>query len=167
MRREGKITIFGEDHESQCLDQMRKICEDDRVVSAVLCGDGHIGYSVPVGGVVSYRNHINVNGVGYDIGCGNKAVRVDVPANEVKANIYRTMNEIQKHISFGIGRKNNEIVEHELFDDPLWNILPFLGDFKDRATQQLGTVGSGNHYVDIFVDELNNVWIGVHWWQNL
>lgn len=162
MRREGKITIFGDDHEEVTLEQMRKLCQDDRMVSGVLCADGHLGYSVPVGGVVAYRGFINVNGVGYDIGCGNKAVRLDVDADTVKENIYRTMNEVQKHISFGVGRKNNETVEHELFDDPLWDILPFLGALKDKARAQLGTVGSGNHYVDIFVDEGNRVWVGVH-----
>jgi tRNA-splicing ligase RtcB len=162
MRREGKITIFGDDHEPECLDQMRRICEDDDVYGAVLCGDAHLGYSVPVGGVVAYRDRINVNGVGFDIACGNKAVRVSASAEEVRENIYRTMNEIQKHISFGIGRKNNEKVEHELFDDPVWDILPFLALLKDKAREQLGTVGSGNHYVDLFVDERNHVWIGVH-----
>jgi tRNA-splicing ligase RtcB len=49
-----------------------------------------------------------------------------------------------------------------LFDDSLWNEIPILMDLKDKAQQQLGTVGSGNHYVDLFTDELNRVWIGVH-----
>jgi len=72
------------------------------------------------------------------------------------------MNEIQKHISFGVGRKNNEKVEHSLFDDDVWNELPILRNLKDKSAAQLGTVGSGNHYVDIFKDELNRIWIGVH-----
>ncbi len=72
------------------------------------------------------------------------------------------MNEIQKHISFGIGRTNNEKVEHEIFSHNYWNEISILRDLKDKAREQLGTVGSGNHYVDIFTDELNRVWIGVH-----
>lgn len=129
---------------------------------AVLCADNHLGYSVPVGGVVAYEKHINVNGVGFDIACGNKAVLLDCNAQEVKRNIYRTMNEVQKHISFGMGRRNNEKVDHELFDDPIWETIPFLAGLKDKAASQLGTVGGGNHYVDIFTDELDRVWVGVH-----
>lgn len=155
------LVIYG-DHEPDTLSQMHKIIEDPRCQRAVLCADGHLGYSVPVGGVVAYKEQINVNGVGFDIACGNKAVRLDCDASKVKANIYRDMNEIQKHISFGVGRKNNEKVDHELFDDPLWSDVPLLSSLKDKARDQLGTVGSGNHYVDIFMDELKNIWVGVH-----
>lgn len=127
-----------------------------------LMADHHIGYSVPIGGVVAYEKHINVNGVGFDIACGNKAVLLDVDAREIKSDIYRTMNEVQKHISFGIGRRNEEKVEHELFDDRIWNDIPILTSLRSKAMQQLGTVGSGNHYVDIFTDEKSRIWIGVH-----
>lgn len=72
------------------------------------------------------------------------------------------MNEVQKHISFGVGRKNSEEVEHSIFDEDVWGELEILRNLKDKARAQLGTVGSGNHYVDIFTDELNRVWIGVH-----
>lgn len=130
--------------------------------SGALMADHHIGYSVPIGGVIAYEGRICVNGVGFDIACGNKAVRVSANADEVRSNIYRTMNEVQRHISFGVGRKNNEVVEHELFDDPVWNDIGILRHLKPKAQQQLGTVGSGNHYVDIFVDDLDRVWIGVH-----
>lgn len=125
-------------------------------------GDHHLGYSVPVGGVVAYDKAINVNGVGFDIACGNKAVLLDSDSESVNGDISRIMDEIQKHISFGVGRINNEPVEHDLFDDPLWNELDILSSLKDKAASQLGTVGSGNHYVDIFIDDIKRVWIGVH-----
>ena len=63
MKREGKITIFGDDLEDERIEQMRKVVNDDRVFSAVLCADAHLGYSVPVGGVLAYRSAINVNAV--------------------------------------------------------------------------------------------------------
>ncbi len=129
---------------------------------AALMADHHIGYSVPVGGVIAYEGRICVNGVGFDIACGNKACLLDVPSADVKGNIYRTMNEIQKHISFGMGRKNEEKVDHELFGDPAWSEIELLRDLKAKAMAQLGTVGSGNHYVDVFVDELDRIWVGVH-----
>lgn len=145
----------------EAVQQMHEAVKYDACYAALMA-DHHIGYSVPVGGVIAYEGRICVNGVGFDIACGNKAVRLDCDSGAVKSNIYRTMNEIQKHISFGIGRKNEEKVEHELFDDPLWDELDILRSLKSKAIDQLGTVGSGNHYVDVFVDELNRTWVGVH-----
>lgn len=156
------IPVWGEAL-PEAVDQMKAVMQDEVPPNfTALMADHHIGYSVPVGGVVAYENHININGVGFDIACGNKAVRLDCDANYIKSNIYREMNEIQKHISFGIGRKNNEKVDHELFDDPLWDDIPLLASLKQKAADQLGTVGSGNHYVDVFVDESNRIWVGVH-----
>jgi len=156
-----KLKIFGK-HESNTLSQMDVICSDEKVKFAVLCADAHLGYSVPVGGVVAYERNINVNGVGFDIACGNKAVRLDCDSDKVRKNIYREMNEIQKHISFGVGRNNKEVVDHELFEDPIWQEIDILRSLNDKARSQLGTVGSGNHYVDVFCDELDRVWVGVH-----
>lgn len=141
--------------------QMKEAMKYEAVYAALMA-DHHIGYSVPVGGVIAYEGKICVNGVGFDIACGNKAVRLDCSAQDVQENIYRTMNEIQKHISFGVGRKNNEKVEHDLFDDPIWDEIEMLQGLKDKARVQLGTVGSGNHYVDIFTDEQQRIWVGVH-----
>lgn len=155
------IVMFGEADEETIM-QMRNAVVATNAKRAVLCADNHIGYTVPVGGVIALKDAICVNGVGYDIACGNKAVRIECDVEYLKGNIFRTMNEIQKHISFGVGRKNNEKVEHELFDDALWVQLPLLADLLPKAREQLGTVGSGNHYVDLFVDGLDRVWIGVH-----
>lgn len=69
---------------------------------------------------------------------------------------------MRKDLSFGVGRNNNEKADHELFEDPMWDEIEILKNLKDKARHQLGTVGSGNHYVDIFCDELDRIWIGVH-----
>ncbi|MDB4314428.1 RtcB family protein [bacterium] len=129
---------------------------------AALMGDHHLGYSVPVGGVIAYDGFISPSGVGFDIACGNKAVLTDACADTVRKDIDLFMDQIVKVISFGVGRNNNTQVDHDLFhDDPAWDI-PAVGELKELAKKQLGTVGSGNHYVDIFVDELDRVWVGVH-----
>jgi len=130
----------------------------DRVA---LMADHHKGYAVPIGGVVAYRDAISPSGVGYDIACGNKAVRVDLPGERLRAGIARIMDDVWKSVSFGVGRRNNEPVDHELFDDPAWRGTP-AAPLKEMARGQLGTVGSGNHYVDLFTDEQDRVWIGVH-----
>ena len=131
-------------------------------VQVALMADHHLGYAVPIGGVVAYEEEISPSGVGFDIACGNKAVLLDADAREVQKNISRIMDDIQRQISFGMGRSNRERVEADLLDDdPAWNI-EVAAQLKDLARRQLGTVGSGNHYVDLFVDERERVWCGVH-----
>ena len=127
-----------------------------------LMADHHLGYAVPIGGVVAYADQVSPSGVGFDIACGNKAVLLDMDVGELRANIDTIMDDIWRKISFGVGMKNKEEVEHDLFDDdPAWDIKA-VGHLKDLARSQLGTVGSGNHYVDLFVDESDRVWCGVH-----
>jgi len=126
-----------------------------------LMADHHKGYAVPIGGVVAYKDAISPSGVGYDIACGNKAVRVDMPGSELRPNIQRIMDDVWTTISFGVGRKNNERVEHALFESDGWKAQA-ASPLKEMARNQLGTVGSGNHYVDLFTDEQDRVWIGVH-----
>jgi tRNA-splicing ligase RtcB len=126
-----------------------------------LMADHHKGYAVPIGGVVAYRNSISPSGVGYDIACGNKAVLLDMPATSLRADIKKIMDEVWNTISFGVGRRNAERVDHSLFDSGAWK-CEAVAPLKEMARQQLGTVGSGNHYVDLFTDEQDRVWIGVH-----
>ena len=129
---------------------------------AALMADHHLGYAVPIGGVVAYEDEISPSGVGYDIACGNKAVLLDADSADIKRSIAPLMDDIQRQISFGIGRSNKERVEAELFDDdPAWDI-GVAASLKDMAQKQLGTVGSGNHYVDLFTDEKDRIWCGVH-----
>jgi tRNA-splicing ligase RtcB len=126
-----------------------------------LMPDNHKGYGVPIGGIVAYRNAVSPTGVGFDIACGNKAVRVDITGAELRANIKTIMDDVWHTISFGIGQKNNERVEWNGFESSAWT-EPWFSSLKDLAHNQLGTVGAGNHYVDLFTDEQDRVWIGVH-----
>lgn len=155
-----EIPVFGDPVDAGALEQIKNA---KRLASRVaLLADHHLGFGVPIGGVVGYTDHVSPTGVGYDIGCGNKAVRLDVPVRKVRANIHRIMEEIRNKISFGVAKKNQEEIDHPLFEDPLWNEIPVLKRTYDKARAQLGTVGGGNHYVDIFVDELDQLWVGVH-----
>ena len=155
------VKIFGE-HDERTKEQMVRCMQYGSVVGGVLCADGHLGYAQPVGGVIAYDEHISVSGVGFDIACGNMAVKLDVPKKEIADRIGPIVNEIAAHVSFGLGRSNAEKVEHELFDSPLWQEAQAIGHLKSMARDQLGTVGSGNHYVDLFEDDDGLVWIGVH-----
>lgn len=158
------ILIFG-DADDRTLNQARRCAESAERVA--LMADNHLGYAQPVGGVTAFRNSVSLSGVGYDIACGNKAVLLDSDPAEIRARIALIMDEIFRRVSFGIGRKNPTPVESPALDDPLFDepwmhkVLPGKS-LKDLAAGQLGTVGSGNHYVDIFVSERGQVWIGVH-----
>jgi len=153
------IPVWGEPIE-WALDQMKNCAK--KADYCALMADHHPGYAVPIGGVVAYRDKISPSGVGYDISCGNKAICLDIPAAEVKANIDTILDDIYRTLSFGVGRKNKEKVDNALFyDDPAWRIKE-ANKLKDLARSQLGTIGSGNHYVDIFTDEKDRIWIGVH-----
>ena len=155
------VKIFGE-HDARTREQMARCMQHGSVVGGVLCADGHLGYAQPVGGVIAYEEHVSVSGVGFDIACGNMAVKLDLPKQAIADRIGPIAERIAVDVSFGLGRSNAEKVEHELFDSPLWQEAPAIAHLKSMARDQLGTVGSGNHYVDLFEDEDGLVWIGVH-----
>jgi len=99
--------------------------------------------------------------VGFDIGCGNKAVLTDMPGAEARARIAALMDDIFARLSFGMGQKNKKRVDSDVFDRDEWR-LPEAAKLKSLARDQLGTIGSGNHYVDLFTDQRDRVWVGVH-----
>ena len=155
------IPVWGEpDHSS--VEQIKRCASEKHARAAALMADHHKGYSQPIGGVVAYRDAISPSGVGYDIACGNKAVRTPLRGYEVQGEIKRIMDRIYREVRFGIGGEQDRPQDHPLFDDPTWNEVKLLAPLKQLARQQLGTVGSGNHYVDLFVDEEDYVWVGVH-----
>ncbi|HVO38440.1 MAG TPA: RtcB family protein [Spirochaetia bacterium] len=155
------IPVWGE-HDQATLAQIRRCAADKQAARAALMADGHKGYSMPIGGVVAYRDAISPSGVGYDISCGILAVRADVAASDLKKDIGPVMDEIARTVVFGIGTTSGLAVDDPLFDDPLWKDIPPLEALRASARAQLGTVGSGNHFVDLFEDEEGRVWIGIH-----
>ena len=156
---EARIKIFGE-HDEATIRQI-ETCVAAGGERGVLCADGHKGYAQPIGGVVAYKDKISLSGVGFDIACGNLAILTDARREQIARKIDKIMDDIVRDISFGIGRKSKTRVEHELFDDPAWQLRP-IRDLKETARDQLGTVGGGNHYVDLFADEQDRIWVGVH-----
>lgn len=153
------IAVWGDPIDGEAV---RQIINCSRTsYKAAMMADHHKGYAVPIGGVVAYKDAISPSGVGYDIACGNKAVLTDADPSDVIQNIDTIMDDIFSTLSFGVGRKNSEEVDHELFYDDTWKIRG-ISSLKDMARHQLGTIGSGNHYVDLFIDEHQRVWIGVH-----
>jgi tRNA-splicing ligase RtcB len=155
------LTIYGV-HEENTLTQMQECLKTGNALKGVLCADGHLGYAQPVGGVIAYDKQISISGVGFDIACGNMAIRLDVPYRTLDQRVQTIARDIAGAISFGIGRVNDQPVQHALFDDAEAWRLSGMEDYRPKAQSQLGTVGSGNHYVDLLADEDGFTWIGVH-----
>jgi len=165
------MKVFGE-HDQSTLSQLRNVAK--RAERAALMADGHLGYVMPIGGVAAYRDEVSVVGVGFDIACGNAAIRTDLQLNDLGAEgeelglrLNQIADEIYGTVSFGLGRSNkadDAPIDHPLFEDEAWDAIPakHRGNLREKARAQLGTVGSGNHYVDVFTDETDQVWVGVH-----
>lgn len=165
------MQIFGT-HDDATRAQLAKVAERARKVA--LMADGHVGYVMPIGGVAGYDNAVSVVGVGFDIACGNAAIRTDKTVadlgdtgNQVARRLTNLADEIAATLSFGVGRKNradDAPTDDPLFEDPAWGAVPpkHRQALQVKARQQLGTVGSGNHYVDVFADEADALWVGVH-----
>jgi tRNA-splicing ligase RtcB (3'-phosphate/5'-hydroxy nucleic acid ligase) len=171
--KDGLIRVYGYTYDVQAVSQIATVAGHGWVTEAALMADNHLGYSMPIGGVAAYRDMVSPSGVGYDIGCGVMGVRTALVMDDVRDDLPRLADEIARRISFGIGRNNPNPVDHELFDSPIWAEVPELTQvvqgrkrawsLRQRAEQQLGTVGSGNHYVDLLVEpEDGSVWAACH-----
>lgn len=157
-----EIVGFGE-LEDAAVQQLTRCLEASGESSrGVLCADHHKGYSMPIGGVLASQDVVIPAGVGYDIACGNCAVQTPIKAADI--DTARVMDEVWRVISFGVGLKNNErVAEHPVFDAIAQSPVAAQRGMVQLAQNQLGTVGSGNHYVDLFEDRADgSLWVGVH-----
>ena len=113
------------------------------------------GYSQPIGGAIAYEGYVSPSGVGYDIGCGNKAALTDLRHDGLDAlgGVESVMGEITRRISFGVGVPAQERVDHPVLDEIRNADFAPQREFAQLAESQLGTVGSGNHYVNLTADE--------------
>lgn len=157
------LKIFGAELiDRQSVEQLENCLREDSL--GVLTADAHYGYGHPIGGAVAYPDHISLSGVGFDIGCGNKAVRTDLLARDV--DISEVMDEIVKRIGIGIGTPNPTPTDHPVLDELSTLEISMPGKVKSQlfetARKQLGSIGAGNHFIDLFEDENGFLWIGVH-----
>jgi tRNA-splicing ligase RtcB len=146
------LVTFGEPDE-RTLQQIHTCMAIGNVVGGVLCGDAHVGYAQPVGGVVVYDGMISISGVGFDIACGNAAVLTNVPFGAVKNRVLPLLTDISRRISFGLGR----VGKHKSFDHPLFDDKDAWRDagiehLRQLAEQQMLTCGTSNHYVDLMYE---------------
>ena len=159
----GTIKTFGE-VDARSLGQLERCMAAGDAELGGLCADHHPGYSQPIGGGIAYEGFVSPSGVGYDIGCGNKAARTELTRADLDAlgGVDAVMREITRRISFGMGVPAQERVDHAVLEKIRTADFAPQRKLAQLAESQLGTVGSGNHYVNLMEDEEGRIWVGVH-----
>jgi tRNA-splicing ligase RtcB len=109
--------------------------------------DAHMGYGLPIGGVLATENAVIPYAVGVDIACRMKMTVLDIPLRDLEQKQDRLARAIEAETRFGIGANFKERRSHDVLDAD-WTISPITQQNKDRAWSQLGTSGSGNHFVE-------------------
>ena len=151
--------IYAEVLEDKALDQFNDAMSQDFVVKGALMPDAHAGYSLPIGAVVATDGVIVPAWVGYDIGCGMCALRLDgIDAENVKNNAQYIFNSIYKSVPVGF-HTNTKPKSYSL--DGLTIKGREIADSK-KHEYALGSLGGGNHFIEIGSDEEDNVWVVIH-----
>src|SRR5207244_2849006 len=150
--------------DERSLEQLKRCMDAGDAEFGVLCADHHPGYSQPIGGGIAYEGYVSPSGVGYDIGCGNKAAQTELTRGDLDAlgGVEAVMGEITRRISFGMGVPAAERSDHPVLERIRRADFAPQRRLAQLAESQLGTVGSGNHYVNVMEDEKGHVWVGVH-----
>ena len=139
--------VWGSDLEPDALTQMRNACKLPVAVSGALMPDAHVGYGLPIGGVLATRNAVIPYAVGVDIACRMKMSVLDLPLAALADEKDRLSRAITRETRFGVGASFQTRRQHDVMDAD-WAVTPVTARMKDRAWAQLGTSGSGNHFVE-------------------
>lgn len=151
--------IFAKDIENSALEQFYSALRQDFVVHAALLPDAHTGYSLPIGAVVATDGYILPSWVGYDIGCGMCAVPTSFRKKCIEQNAETIFYSIYRAIPVGFKHnRNNSSWEHSKL--PRTRALEAI--FSKNGLKQLGSLGSGNHFIEIGFDEEERIWIIIH-----
>ncbi|MEO8426401.1 MAG: RtcB family protein [Verrucomicrobiota bacterium] len=142
-----KYRQWGEGLESEAVMQMEKACLLPISVAGALMADAHVGYGLPIGGVLATENAVIPYAVGVDIACRMKMTVLDLPLRDLEQKQDRLTRAIEAETRFGIGANFKNRREHDVLDAD-WSASPITKQNKDRAWSQLGTSGSGNHFVE-------------------
>ncbi|HEX6850308.1 MAG TPA: RtcB family protein [Candidatus Polarisedimenticolaceae bacterium] len=138
---------WGLDLEPESLRQMANACALPVSVKGALMPDAHPGYGLPIGGVLATRNAVIPYAVGVDIACRMKMTVLDLPPRLLAGESQRLKKAIESETRFGVGAHFKDRREHDVLDDD-WTVSPVTRELKDKAWSQLGTSGSGNHFVE-------------------
>ncbi len=138
---------WGEDIDPGAHAQMRDACRVPSAVGAALMPDAHVGYGLPIGGVLACEGAVIPYAVGVDIACRMKLSVLDMPAAEFDQRRPQLKDALERGTRFGVGVEHRPPQSHEVMDRD-WSVTRITREKKDSAWRQLGTSGSGNHFVE-------------------
>ena len=151
---------WGHDHDTNAIDQMVHACRLPVAVRGALMPDAHVGYGLPIGGVLATRDAVIPYAVGVDIACRVKMTVLDLPLKKLERGADKLRRAIETETRFGIGAHFTERREHPVMDRD-WSVTHVTERMKDKAWSQLGTSGSGNHFVEFGVFTVDRDDLGV------
>lgn len=152
--------IFTEYVDREALNQFISVMELDCVIKGALMPDVHAGYTLPIGGVVAVQDMIFPSFIGYDIGCGVASLQLPFEYADIFKYKQLIFDEIYKTIPIGFNHHKSNLIEYKF---NLSNISAYTHNlYKNGSEKQLGTLGSGNHFIEIGFDAEFNIWIIVH-----
>jgi len=156
---------WGEGLEHEAIMQMEKACLLPVSVAGALMPDAHVGYGLPIGGVLATDNAVIPYAVGVDIACRMKMTVLDIPVRDLEHKQDRLTRAIEAETRFGVGAMFKERRTHGVMDAD-WSLSSVTKQNKDRAWSQLGTSGSGNHFVEFGLftahSKINNLEAGTY-----
>lgn len=138
---------WGKDLEREAVRQMENACSLPVAVAGALMPDAHLGYGLPIGGVLATDNAVIPYAVGVDIACRMRLSVFDYPADRLAGMRGKLANILEAETRFGVGCTFSPRREHSVMDED-WTVSPVTQSMRDRAWAQLGTSGSGNHFVE-------------------
>lgn len=150
-----QFNVFGQEHiEVGAMHQMYTAAKLPIAVAGALMPDAHSGYGLPIGGVLATENAVIPYGVGVDIGCRMCLSIFDVDPKELVQKEAYFAREINEATLFGSGQQFDRAADHEVMENELFYQMPLLKNLHGRAWKQLGSSGSGNHFVEFGVVEI-------------
>jgi tRNA-splicing ligase RtcB (3'-phosphate/5'-hydroxy nucleic acid ligase) len=138
---------WGTDIDAEAIRQMDAAIHLPITVAGALMPDAHVGYGLPIGGVLATENAVIPYGVGVDIACRMMMTIFDAPPGLLQTDQQTYRTSIEQNTRFGVGAEWKNRKSHPVMDED-WNVSPVTRQLRDRAHRQLGTSGSGNHFVE-------------------
>ncbi len=147
MNKKAEYVVFGKDLDPGAISQMEDAVSLPVAVKGALMPDAHVGYGLPIGGVLAVKDAVIPYAVGVDIACRMKLSVLSMPFGQYEAHKQSFREALETRTRFGVGEEFSRPKHHRIMDEH-WNISPFVKSLKDYAHKQLGTSGSGNHFAE-------------------
>jgi tRNA-splicing ligase RtcB len=152
--------IWGEGLEAAAVEQLKQAARLPVAAAGALMPDAHVGYGLPIGGVLATENAVIPYAVGVDIACRMRLSVFDISATDLKRLNDQLVQTLQRETKFGTGVEFKKPLEHDVLDEN-WSVTPVTKKVFDKARAQLGTSGSGNHFVEFGILSIDHADLGL------